>query len=50
MKYGGMDRWHHVECFAKLRSELSYFAGGDSLPGFNQLNKQDQTEVKKQLP
>lgn len=50
MKYGGQDMWHHLTCFAKLRSELGYFAGGDSLPGFNSLKKDDQKEVKTQLP
>lgn len=50
MKYGGQDMWHHLSCFAKLRSELKFFAGGDQLPGFNSLNKADKAEVLKQLP
>ncbi|KRT82026.1 hypothetical protein AMK59_5757, partial [Oryctes borbonicus] len=49
-RYGGQDLWHHLTCFAKLRSELGYFAGGDALPGFKSLKKDDQQEVKKQLP
>lgn len=33
-----------------MRSELGYFASGDSLPGFNKLKKEDAEEVKKLLP
>ena len=48
--YGGQDKWHHLTCFAKLRSELGYFESGDKLPGFNKLKAKDKDEVKKQLP
>lgn len=50
MKYGGQDLWHHLTCFAKIRSELGYFESADQLPGFKTLNKNDQAEAKKQLP
>lgn len=50
MKYGGQPYWYHVKCFAAEREELGYFAGGDSLPGFNQLKKDDQNMVKSELP
>ncbi|XP_018335477.1 poly [ADP-ribose] polymerase [Agrilus planipennis] len=50
MKYGGQDMWHHLTCFAKLRSELQYFEGADKLPGFKTLNKEDQTVAKKEIP
>lgn len=48
--YGGQDRWHHVECFAKLRNELQFFESGDALPGFEQLKKEDKETVLKALP
>ena len=48
--YGGQDRWHHLECFAKLREELVFFESGDMLPGFESLKKEDKDSVKKALP
>ncbi|KAK9500018.1 hypothetical protein O3M35_002931 [Rhynocoris fuscipes] len=48
--YGGQDRWHHVECFTKLRDELGFFENGDILPGFYTLKAEDQEVVKKALP
>lgn len=49
-RYGGQDMWHHVTCFAKMRSELGYFESGNKLPGFKTLSKADQAEVVKQIP
>lgn len=49
MKYGGQPLWHHFECFAKLRTELGWFSGGEQLPGFAALKKDDQTKVKKDI-
>ncbi|CAH0546205.1 unnamed protein product [Brassicogethes aeneus] len=48
-KYGGQDMWHHLACFAKLRSELGYFESADKLPGFQGLNKDDQKDAKTQI-
>lgn len=48
-KYGGQPLWHHVQCFAQQRSELLYFAGGEDLPGFKSLKKDDQAMVKKEI-
>ncbi|XP_075970335.1 poly-(ADP-ribose) polymerase [Anticarsia gemmatalis] len=48
-KYGGQPLWHHVKCFAEARSELLFFAGGESLPGFKNLSKEDQAMVKKEI-
>lgn len=42
--------WHHVTCFAQVRSELAYFESGDKLTGFKGLKKEDQADVKKQIP
>lgn len=49
-RYGGLDRWHHLTCFANLRAELGYFESADKFPGFKQLKKEDQQEAKKQIP
>ncbi|XP_032677618.1 poly [ADP-ribose] polymerase [Odontomachus brunneus] len=48
-KYGGIDRWYHVECFAKLRAELEYYGKGDELSGINTLSKEDQKSLKTAL-
>lgn len=42
--------WHHVSCFAQVRSDLAYYESGDKLPGFKSLKSEDQQEVKKQIP
>ncbi|KAF6202111.1 hypothetical protein GE061_004509 [Apolygus lucorum] len=49
-RFGGMDRWHHIECFAKLRDELEFFECGDQLPGFGELKAEDQVAVTTALP
>ncbi|KAL3275884.1 hypothetical protein HHI36_020621 [Cryptolaemus montrouzieri] len=49
-KYGGQDMWHHLQCFAKLRSELGYFESASALPGFKSLSANDQKEAVKQIP
>ncbi|XP_063621514.1 poly [ADP-ribose] polymerase [Cydia splendana] len=48
-KYGGQPLWHHVKCFAEARGELLYMAGGEDLPGFNNLKKDDQKMVKEAI-
>lgn len=50
MKFGGQAIWHHVECFAQLRSEVGWFETGEFLPGYKSLSKDDQAIVKKHLP
>lgn len=50
MKFGGQAIWHHVECFAQLRSELGWFETAEKLPGFNTLSKDDKQMVKKHIP
>lgn len=49
MKYGGQPLWHHVECFEKVRGDLGYYAGGDQLPGFSTLKKEDKDLVQKTI-
>lgn len=41
--------WHHLKCFAQVRSDLQFYESGDKLPGFKSLKADDQKEVKKQL-
>lgn len=50
MKFGGQALWHHVECFAQVRKDLGWFAGGQDLPGFKSLNKEEQATVKQAIP
>ncbi|KAH8292667.1 hypothetical protein KR044_013023 [Drosophila immigrans] len=50
MKYGGQKLWHHLECFARLRSDVGWFDTGENLPGYKLLNTMDRAEVKKCLP
>lgn len=49
-KYGGIDRWYHLDCFVKIRTDLEFFDQADSLPGIKALSKEDQATVKKGLP
>ncbi|XP_031827907.1 poly-(ADP-ribose) polymerase [Nomia melanderi] len=49
-RYGGIDRWHHLDCFVKIREELEFYESGDALPGFGDLPKDDQKKVKAALP
>lgn len=49
-KYGGIDRWYHLDCFVKIRTDLEFFDQADSLAGIKALSKEDQATVKKGLP
>lgn len=49
-RFGGLDRWHHVECFVKLRADLGYYGSGDELPGAEKLSKEDKNNLKTALP
>lgn len=42
--------WHHLACFAKLRSELGYLECADKLPGFKSLEEKDRKEAISQIP
>lgn len=50
MKFGGQALWHHVDCFAEIRNDLGWFAGGQEIPGYKSLSKDEQDVVKKALP
>lgn len=42
--------WHHLKCFAQVRSDLKYYESGDKLPGFKNMNDEDQAQIKKEIP
>jgi poly [ADP-ribose] polymerase 1 len=51
MKFGGQPFWHHLECFAQIRSdEYGFYLSGEKLPGFKSLSEDDQDIVRKALP
>lgn len=50
LRFGGLDRWYHLDCFVKLRADLGYNGGGNDLPGIKDLQKEDQENLKKVLP
>lgn len=50
MKYGGQPLWHHLECFAQLRTELGWLDSGENIPGYSNLKAEHQAEVKNLLP
>ncbi|XP_053972152.1 poly [ADP-ribose] polymerase [Hylaeus volcanicus] len=49
-RFGGIDRWYHLECFVKVRDEIQFYESGDLLPGIEGLSKDDQKKVKNSLP
>ncbi|CAK9797855.1 Poly [ADP-ribose] polymerase [Anthophora quadrimaculata] len=49
-RYGGLDRWYHLECFVKVRESLEFYESGDALPGKDDLSKDDQKKLKAALP
>lgn len=50
MKFGGQAVWHHLECFAQLRSILGWFESAEKLPGFKSLSNDDKENAKKHIP
>ncbi|XP_055309208.1 poly [ADP-ribose] polymerase [Sitodiplosis mosellana] len=50
LKFGGQALWHHVECFAQLRTALGWFESAEILPGFKSLSKDDKANAKKHIP
>jgi len=49
-QYGPLDRWHHLDCFAKNREELQFFCSGSKLAGLNTLSQEDQDKITSKLP
>ena len=50
LQFGGIPRWYHTECFAKLRTDLEYYDAGTNIPGFKTLGQEDKDKVKSLLP
>lgn len=49
-RFGGINRWHHLECFVKLREDLEFLGPASSLSGFLNLKVEDKENVKNLLP
>lgn len=49
-RFGGINRWYHLECFVKLREELGFLGLASSLCGYVHLNADDKANVSKLLP
>lgn len=49
-RFGGINRWHHLECFVKLRTDLEFYDDGSTLNGYNNMKAEDKTNIKKILP
>lgn len=44
-RYGGQNFSHHPACFVEIRDRYNFFLGGDILPGFKTLSKEDQAMI-----
>ncbi|XP_001604917.1 poly [ADP-ribose] polymerase isoform X2 [Nasonia vitripennis] len=49
-RFGGLERWHHLDCFDKLRKEFQFFDVGTNIPGADTLTKEDKEDLEKYLP
>ncbi|CAG7724082.1 unnamed protein product [Allacma fusca] len=49
-QFGPMFRWHHLDCFVKIREQLDFLASGKILPGFRDLERDDQKLLETKLP
>jgi poly [ADP-ribose] polymerase len=49
-RFGGINRWHHLECFVKLRQDLGFLAAASTLSGFTNLKAEDITKLNNLLP
>lgn len=49
-RFGGINRWHHLECFVKLRKDLEFLSPASTLNGFLSLKTEDKENIKKLLP
>lgn len=48
-RFGGQAFSHHVSCFAQCRGKYNYYLGGADLPGFRNLDKEDQKTLKNEI-
>ncbi|XP_050442642.1 poly [ADP-ribose] polymerase [Adelges cooleyi] len=49
-RFGGINRWHHLECFTKLRTELGFLGYGCTLSGYSSLKVEDKNQLRNLLP
>lgn len=49
MKFGGQPFWHHVKCFAGIRSDYNFYLGGADLPGYSDLDANDKKTLKQEI-
>lgn len=49
-RFGGINRWYHLECFVKLRQDLEFLGSASTLSGFLNLKVEDKINLKKLLP
>lgn len=49
-RFGGINRWYHLECFVKLRQDLEFLGPASTLSGFLNLKVEDKINLKKLLP
>lgn len=49
-RFGGINRWHHLECFVKLRQDLGFLDHASSLSGYVNLRELDRTNLENLLP
>jgi hypothetical protein len=48
---GSIPRWHHLTCFLERAAELeAEGVAAEELSGFSKLKKEDQKELRAQLP
>ncbi|CAF4565284.1 unnamed protein product, partial [Rotaria sp. Silwood2] len=42
-------QWNYIDCFKGHKDEPYFLRTAETLEGFNDLNKEDQTEFKKKI-
>jgi poly [ADP-ribose] polymerase 1 len=50
MRFGGLPRWHHLDCFVQLRQEYEFWDSADTIPGYAGLKSDDKKTLKSKLP
>ncbi|CAB3383108.1 Hypothetical predicted protein [Cloeon dipterum] len=50
MRFGGIPRWHHVDCFVQTRAQNEFWGSVEDIPGFKTLKSEDRHELKKKIP
>jgi poly [ADP-ribose] polymerase len=50
VRFGGIPRWYHVDCFQQCRPDTEFWESGEVLPGFKLLTAEDKKMIKDKLP